>query len=85
MTCDEPDAKIDYVVVGLDRDFHYRKLARAQRAILAGARVYSHQRGRHVPDGGRRATARRRMHGGGVRIATNTEPFVIGKPIDLCV
>ena len=32
---DEPDAQIDYVVVGIDSEFSYRKLARAQSAIMA--------------------------------------------------
>src|SRR5205814_9776692 len=32
------DAEADYVVVGLDRSFDYRKLTIAMRAILGGAR-----------------------------------------------
>ena len=77
---DEPDAHIDYVVAGLDRDFHYRKLARAQRAILAGARfiatnedpTFPIEGGALLPGGGCMVAA--------LRTATNTEPFVIGKP-----
>lgn len=79
---DEPDAGIDYVVVGIDREFSYTKLARAQSAILAGAKfiatnedlTYPTEGGRVVPGNGCLVAA--------VRAATSTEPFVIGKPHD---
>lgn len=77
---DEPDAGIDYVVVGIDRQFSYDKLARAQAAILSGARfiatnedlTYPAEGGRVVPGNGSLVAA--------VRAATSVEPLVIGKP-----
>ena len=76
----EPDAHIDFVVVGIDTDFHYRKLARAQRAILEGAEFIATNEDATFPvEGGAL------MPGGGcmvaaVRVATSVEPFVVGKP-----
>lgn len=77
---DDPDAKIDFVTVGLDRDFHYRKLARAQKAILDGAQFIATNEDATFP-----LEAGTLMPGGGcmvaaVRTATGVEPFVIGKP-----
>jgi len=77
---DDPDAPIDFVVVGIDWDFTYRKLARAQNAILAGAKfiatnedmVFPTEGGKVLPGNGSLVAA--------VRAATSTEPFVIGKP-----
>lgn len=77
---DEPDAHIDYVVVGIDWSFTYDKLARAQKAIMAGAEFiatnedmrYPTERGQVVPGAGSLVAA--------VRAASSTEPFVIGKP-----
>ncbi|MCL5102670.1 MAG: HAD-IIA family hydrolase [Armatimonadetes bacterium] len=78
---EEPDAQIDFVVAGLDRDFHYRKLARAQDAIFAGARfiatnedpTFPMEGGALLPGGGCMVAA--------IRTATGTEPFLIGKPM----
>lgn len=78
--CSDPGAPIDYVVVGIDRDFHYRKLARAQKAILDGARfiatnedaTYPVEGGSLMPGSGSLVAA--------VRAATGVDPFVIGKP-----
>jgi 4-nitrophenyl phosphatase len=77
---DEPDAKIDFVVVGLDRDFHYRKLARAMSAILNGAEfiatncdaTFPVESGELLPGGGSIASA--------VAVAVGRDPYVIGKP-----
>lgn len=77
---DDPHAKFDYVVVGIDREFSYRKLARAQSAILGGAKfiatnedmTYPVENGTVVPGNGALVAA--------VRAATSVEPFVIGKP-----
>ena len=77
---DEPDAHIDFVVVGVDSNFHYQKLARAQRAILEGAEfiatnedaTFPIEGGFLLPGGGCMVAA--------VRVATSVEPFVIGKP-----
>ena len=79
---DDPHARIDYVVVGIDREFSYDKLARAQSAILAGAKfvatnedlTYPTEGGGIVPGNGCLVAA--------VRAATSVEPFVVGKPHD---
>ncbi|MGC8861283.1 MAG: HAD-IIA family hydrolase [Armatimonadota bacterium] len=77
---DCPDAHIDYVVVGMDRSFNYQKLARAQKAILDGARFIATNEdptlpvedGAVLPGAGCMVAA--------VRTATSVEPVVIGKP-----
>ncbi len=77
---DEPDARIDYVVVGLDRDFHYLKLARAMNAILSGAEFIATNRdatfpvesGGLLPGGGSLVAA--------LATAVSREPHLIGKP-----
>lgn len=77
---EEPEAHVDFVVVGIDREFSYRKLARAQQAVLSGAQfiatnadaTYPLEGGRLVPGAGCLVSA--------VRTATDTEPFLIGKP-----
>lgn len=77
---EEPDAQIDFVVVGLDRDFHYRKLARAMRAILNGAEFIATNRdatfpvesGDLLPGGGSLVAA--------LATAVGREPHLIGKP-----
>ena len=77
---EESDARIDFVVVGLDREFNYKKLARAQRAIHEGARfiatnedaTFPVEGGALLPGGGFMVSA--------VRTATSVDPLVIGKP-----
>lgn len=77
---ESPSEKIDYVVVGMDRSFTYEKLARAQKAILDGAKFIATnedptlpvENGRILPGAGCMVAA--------VRVATSTEPFVVGKP-----
>lgn len=76
----DPTSPIDYVVVGLDRHFQYRKLARAQRAIHSGAQfiatnpdlTFPVESGALLPGAGSLVEA--------VRAATSVDPFVIGKP-----
>ncbi len=70
---------IDYVVVGMDRKFTYRKLHEAQQAILAGAKFIATNRdatypveGNVIPGGGSIVAA--------VAAAAQQEPLVIGKP-----
>ncbi len=78
--CGDPDAHIDYVVIGMDRNFTYSKLARAQKAILDGAgfvatnddATFPAEGGRLLPGSGSLVAA--------LRTATAVEPFVIGKP-----
>lgn len=77
---EEPAARIDYVVVGIDREFNYAKLERAQSAILAGAQfiatnedmTYPMEGGAVVPGNGCLVAA--------VKAATSTIPILIGKP-----
>ena len=77
---DEPDARIDYVVVGMDKDFNYRKLARAQSAILAGAKFVATNEDMTFPAEGGAIRPGNGCLVAAVRAATSTEPFVIGKP-----
>ena len=70
---------IDYVVVGMDRQFTYRKLHEAQQAILNGARFIATNRdatypveGNVIPGGGSIVAA--------VATAAEREPLLIGKP-----
>lgn len=77
---EQPDARIDHVVVGLDRKFHYRKLARAMRAILDGAEFIATNRDATFP-----VESGELMPGGGCMVsaiitAVGKEPHVIGKP-----
>lgn len=70
---------IDYVVVGMDRQFTYRKLHEAQQAIRAGAEFIATNRdatypveGNVIPGGGSVVAA--------VATAAEREPILIGKP-----
>ncbi len=70
---------IDYVVVGMDRQFTYRKLSEAQQAIRGGAQFIATNQdatypveGDVIPGGGSIVAA--------VATAAETEPVLIGKP-----
>ncbi len=70
---------IGYVVVGMDREFTYRKLHEAQQAVLAGAKLIATNRdatypveGNVIPGGGSIVAA--------VATAAEQEPLLIGKP-----
>jgi phosphoglycolate/pyridoxal phosphate phosphatase family enzyme len=71
---------IDYVVVGMDRRFTYRKLYEAQQVVRAGARLiatnrdatYPVENGNVIPGGGSIVAA--------VATAAEQEPLLIGKP-----
>lgn len=78
----EPDARIDYVVVGIDNEFSYRKLARAQSAILAGAKFIATNEDMTFPAEGGRILPGNGCLVAAVRAATSVEPFVVGKPHD---
>lgn len=77
---EELGARIDFVVVGIDRSFTYQKLARAQRAILDGAQFIATNQDSSFPvEGGGL------LPGGGslvaaVQTATDIYPILIGKP-----
>lgn len=70
---------IDAVVVGLDRDFSYERLARAQAAILGGARLIATNRDPQFP-------AREGLKPGAgsvvaaIETAAQTQAVTIGKP-----
>ena len=72
--------KVDYVVVGMDRNFSYDMLMKAQQAILGGAKFIATNRdatfpleaGRIVPGGGAMVAA--------IEVATGVTPVLIGKP-----
>lgn len=77
---EEPDAHIDYVVVGLDREFNYYKLSRAQSAILSGAKFVATNTDPSFP-----LESKTLAPGGGcmvaaVQTASGKKPHVIGKP-----
>jgi phosphoglycolate/pyridoxal phosphate phosphatase family enzyme len=69
----------DYVIVGMDRKFTYRKLYEAQQAVRAGAKLIATNRdatypveGNVIPGGGSIVAA--------VATASEVEPLLIGKP-----
>ncbi len=72
--------RVDYVVVGLDRDFTYEKLLKAHRAIVCGAKFIATNRdatfpledGLVIPGGGTMVAA--------IETATGVKPLLIGKP-----
>ncbi len=85
MTALDEDSRFpDYVVVGWDRDFHYRKLAWAHQCIQHGAQFIATNRDATYPD-----TGGRTLPGGGTMVAalqtcSGVEPQVVGKPSPYC-
>ncbi len=76
----EPDAQPEFVVVGIDREFTYAKLARAQHAIFDGARFIATNRDSSFPIENDVI-----MPGAGcivaaVQTSCGVAPYVIGKP-----
>ncbi len=76
----ETGEPVDFVVAGLDREFTYHKLLRAQQAILRGAKFIATNRDHQFPMEGGRV-----IPGGGaivaaIEAATDTVPQVVGKP-----
>jgi 4-nitrophenyl phosphatase len=75
----DDDGRVDYVVVGIDLNFSYKKLRRAMRAILDGAEFIGTNADRTVP------IKCRMVPGCGsllaaITTATNCKPYVVGKP-----
>ena len=76
----EDGEKADYVVVGMDRQFTYEKLKKAQQAIFHGAKFIATNRdntfpleeGLVVPGGGAIVSA--------IEAASGVTPILIGKP-----
>ena len=76
---DRTESGFDAVVVGLDPDFDYRRLAEAQAALLAGARLIGTNADATYP------TSEGEIPGGGailaaVATAGGREPVIAGKP-----
>jgi ribonucleotide monophosphatase NagD (HAD superfamily) len=76
---DGEDDEPDVVLVGLDRQFDYRRLDRAQRAIRNGARFVATNDDATFP------TPRGLIPGGGaivaaIATASGTQPVIAGKP-----
>lgn len=77
---DADEARADFVVVGMDRDFNYHTLYAAQQAILHGAQFiatnrdgqYPVEHGRVIPGGGAIVAA--------IEACADTVPTVVGKP-----
>lgn len=73
-------SKVDYVVVGLDRNFNYRKLLKASDAVRSGAEfiasnadaTWPGKNGRIYPGGGAVVKA--------ISEASGVKPKIIGKP-----
>jgi 4-nitrophenyl phosphatase len=71
---------IDYVVVGLARDFNYNALYQAQQAILSGAAFIATNRdGQYPMEAGRVAPGAGAVVAA-IQACTGVEPVVVGKP-----
>ena len=77
---EEPDAKIDYVVVGIDRAISYNKIARAQQSIFDGAEFIATNADASYPSDGGKILPGAGCMVAAVKTASNTHPFVVGKP-----
>ncbi|RXJ01821.1 TIGR01457 family HAD-type hydrolase [Anaerobacillus alkaliphilus] len=78
------DDDVDYVIMGIDRDITYEKLAKACLAVRAGAKFISTNGDIALP------TERGFMPGNGsltsvVAVSTETAPIFIGKPESIIV
>jgi len=85
VTSADPDQPVDAVIVGIDWEFTYDTLARAQGAILDGALFIATNRdprfpieeGRYLPGAGSMVAA--------VATASGVEPIIAGKPATPCI
>lgn len=76
----DPDRETDYVVVGLDRQFSYARLALAQTAVLAGATLIATNRDPQFPSEGGRLTPGAGSIVAAVETACRQPALSIGKP-----
>jgi HAD superfamily hydrolase (TIGR01450 family) len=76
----EDKGKVDYVVVGIDLHFNYKKLARAMSAILGGAEFLATNSDRTLPVKLKKAVPGCGALLAAVQTATNRKPYIIGKP-----
>jgi 4-nitrophenyl phosphatase len=72
--------KIDYVVVGLDKKFNYKKLAKAQRAILLGAQFVAANADTTLPINMDTVVPGCGAILSSIITATNKKPYIVGKP-----
>ncbi|MES2463557.1 MAG: HAD-IIA family hydrolase [Armatimonadota bacterium] len=71
---------IDYVVVGLDRNFNYEALYQAQQAILSGsAFIATNRDGQYPMEAGRVAPGAGSVVAA-IQACTGVDPVVVGKP-----
>ncbi len=73
-------ADFDFVVAGLDRNFNYQTLHRAQQAIFRGARFIATNRDGQFPIEGGRTTPGAGAVVAALEACTDIVPLVIGKP-----
>ena len=78
---EDPNSSVDYVVAGLDRNFTYKKLYKAQQYVLGGAKLIATNKDATYP-----AANNRTFPGCGSIIAAleaacGREAFVLGKPL----
>ena len=80
---DEAEAEngaFDFLVVGLDRNFVYDTLLRAQQALFRGARFIATNRDGQFPVEGGRLTPGAGAMVAAIAASADAEPVVIGKP-----
>lgn len=76
----DDDIKVDYVIVGIDWHFNYKKLNRAMQAILGGAKFIATNADRTFPVRNRRVSPGCGSILAAIKTATNRRPYIIGKP-----
>lgn len=74
------DGEVDWVVAGLDRQFDYQKLARATRAIRAGASFVASNADALLPIEGGDVLPGAGSIVAAIRTATGVAPVIAGKP-----
>jgi len=81
----DDDKKVDYVVVGVDWHFNYKKLARAMTALLNGAKFIATNADTTLPIKNKKARPGCGAIVAAITAASNRRPYVIGKPNPLIV
>ena len=76
---------VDYVVVGWDRSFTYKKLTSAHLAIENGAKFIATNRDATYPDANNKTLPGSGAIVAAVATCTGVDPFVIGKPETFCL
>lgn len=76
----DDDSRVDYVVIGADLHFTYKKLRRAMRAILDGAKFIATNTDKTFPVKNRKLNPGCGALVSAINTAANCKPYVIGKP-----